>query len=888
MKNTVRVMVFFAIATHSVAQVTNLIPPSPNAAAMTKYGEVPVSLYTGTPTISIPLLEIKVGEVSVPIGVNYHASGLKVEEIASNVGAGWSLSAGGAITRTIRGLADEDESFGYFNQTTDLASMLDINTPMADKVTFFNKVQVGENDAEPDVYYLNLGGLSGKFLVDKTTKEGYNLHAGTVKIKWLVATDQWVVTDNNGVRYYLGKAYKGDQTLAVERSQYRSSTYANVNGQSSQNRDGIKFFNYPNAWMLKQILLPNGEQIDFSYSSYQTEYCTIANEMTSYSLGTPDSQCGILSANQKTSQKTTTFGKKISAIQFNNGSVQFEYSADARLDVTTTDNALKKIILKDASNNIIKSFRFEQSYFPLDSRAAFTVACAQPAESKLKLNQVQEYAGDGNCLPPYVFLYEAGNLPRHTAMTQDHWGFHNGQSNLTLIPEYATPILEGRIFNLQGAKRFSDFNAGKIGTLNKIKYPTGGETLFEYESHEVWSPDFTFEAQLASTNNESVSVASTDLQPGDIIAEKPLSISASFIYNGVTGQWVTINTYTGTSNCDWSIRGQGGCGVEFTLIGTGVSYSLSGFSNQDIFLPSGNYTLRLRVRDPEYAPDDLQCEIIKLTTTNSSNYTAHNKKVGGLRIKKIINKESGNVVSVTKYKYMLPGTQQSSGVLYQVPQYAYVGTGMVREIMSTLSSTFIYSDICSELVRFSSSQISLVHGQGSHVEYSYVEEIKTETEAAENGLKTAYTYSTSQDYPDVNARVFPFPPPTSYEWKRGDLLSQIEYRFENNTYTPMKETTFTYTVGDNRYSKSVLGLRLGCMGYSITSLGGAGCADARFGEFSVASGWTYLKSKSEKIFDQVSPTLYTLSKDFFTYNNPTYLKLSTHSWIDSKSNRPLS
>ena len=81
-----------------------ILPPSPNTASLGKYGEVPVGLYTGIPQISIPLTSIQDGSLSVPISLSYHAGGVRVEEIASWVGLGWSLNAGGVITRQVRGI----------------------------------------------------------------------------------------------------------------------------------------------------------------------------------------------------------------------------------------------------------------------------------------------------------------------------------------------------------------------------------------------------------------------------------------------------------------------------------------------------------------------------------------------------------------------------------------------------------------------------------------------------------------------------------------------------------------------------------------------------------------------------------------------------------------
>src|SRR6187399_2089539 len=84
-----------------------IVPPSPTAAALARYGQVPVSLSSGIPEITIPLFEIKDHELYLPVTLSYHASGIKVEEIASWVGLGWSLNAGGVVTRNVMGLPDE-------------------------------------------------------------------------------------------------------------------------------------------------------------------------------------------------------------------------------------------------------------------------------------------------------------------------------------------------------------------------------------------------------------------------------------------------------------------------------------------------------------------------------------------------------------------------------------------------------------------------------------------------------------------------------------------------------------------------------------------------------------------------------------------------------------
>ena len=72
-------------------ELNKIVQVSPDAAALGKYGEYPVGLYTGIPSINIPFYEINSGRIKIPIGISYNAGGIKVEEIASSVGLGWAL-----------------------------------------------------------------------------------------------------------------------------------------------------------------------------------------------------------------------------------------------------------------------------------------------------------------------------------------------------------------------------------------------------------------------------------------------------------------------------------------------------------------------------------------------------------------------------------------------------------------------------------------------------------------------------------------------------------------------------------------------------------------------------------------------------------------------------
>lgn len=90
----------------------NFYPSSPDAAALIKSIDVPVSKTTGVPNISVPIYEIALSDISIPISIDYNSSGIRIDEISGTVGLGWSLNAGGMISSTVSGTSDLDGN-GY-------------------------------------------------------------------------------------------------------------------------------------------------------------------------------------------------------------------------------------------------------------------------------------------------------------------------------------------------------------------------------------------------------------------------------------------------------------------------------------------------------------------------------------------------------------------------------------------------------------------------------------------------------------------------------------------------------------------------------------------------------------------------------------------------------
>lgn len=205
---------------------------SPSMASMSKYSDAPVSVQTGQPSIQISLLELpgNAGNFSYPLGLSYNSL-TKDNDRVSDVGAGWSFSAGGVIYKKVMGdLADES----YNNASA-------------------SNYKKNEFD---DIYYYNLPGYSGKFTIKRDTinntfsllkttaddmKISYerdNSITATLKIK------NFTLTNDQGYQYFFN-------TVNVHRYKFADEFFG---------------AEYNSAYMLTEIKNPSGlSLINFIY-----------------------------------------------------------------------------------------------------------------------------------------------------------------------------------------------------------------------------------------------------------------------------------------------------------------------------------------------------------------------------------------------------------------------------------------------------------------------------------------------------------------------------------------------------------------------------------------------------------------------------------------------
>src|SRR5690606_39188406 len=147
----------------SQTEISDIFHPSPNVKEMNKYLDQPVNTSSGIPSIQIPIYTINVGNIVVPISLDYHAGGIKVDQEASSVGLGWSLNAGGNVNREERDFIDDLQigDFGgfMFHKYGGIYNSLvqypiDGNSPERSELN--SQMHTGNIDKEADLFSYNI------------------------------------------------------------------------------------------------------------------------------------------------------------------------------------------------------------------------------------------------------------------------------------------------------------------------------------------------------------------------------------------------------------------------------------------------------------------------------------------------------------------------------------------------------------------------------------------------------------------------------------------------------------------------------------------------------------------------------------------------------------
>lgn len=505
---------------------TSYIPPSPNSSALAKYAEIPVNLHTGIPQIGSPLFswKSKRGNSGLNVGLSYHAGGIKVEDIAPNTGLGWSLNASGVVTRSVRGLPDDDArgfintpviedayntgsyDGGYYLNPVALADeYVNMDTSRykilahynSDAQTIFN-LQTGFWDTEQDMFYYNFTGGSGKFVLDKDgTVNKIDQNDLEIAVQYtLVGVHQtkkivsFTIQNDDGILYLFDLPEESNSQSSTTIKQYN---YSNGGGVSFSFPGGDTRSMSSTYHLTKVRDKNSADSIQFIYTDRDIKYINGYNESVEYHEGDDPAQTGVQTYSKRAQETSSiqfngTRTKQISSILLpDKKTVRFYY--DLKREDIQGDSALTRIEVTDGFGNS-KKYRLRYSYFdatniPANPNNAVGNWLYTPGSIstgvgilemkpeyfnlRLRLDKIDIVAdwNNSDSILVSAYVYNDTVLPPRNSKAIDYWGYYYGPDRFvnTTVPEIAPTIpmdlsKEGVIASSLDESRLNDYTFG--------------------------------------------------------------------------------------------------------------------------------------------------------------------------------------------------------------------------------------------------------------------------------------------------------------------------------------------------------------------------------------------------------------------------------------------
>ena len=501
------------------------VSPSVETYSMTKFGGLSPSLYTGAMTYSVPIFTYSDPDFTLPISLEYNFDGFRPSQHSGTIGYGWHLECGGAITREVRGLADDDvyygpadrPQYGYWwsvqagyssvSDTFDtdaywrtFCNSMSTATPtpeMSRKINPFSQIPIQINaqiqngtlvildnkcyDMVPDIYHFSFLGHHGDFmLMSDGSFRVFNsdLSSGEVDIEFLaptgirypgyINTPGFVITLGDGMKYTFGGSVAGIEY---------SSSY-NTASQSTSSLSGSA-----TAFRLVRIEAPNGRYINLNYS--YNKQASHRPELY-YSLAYSD---GFTQASQQYQAYNSVYFSVLESISVGTRQVvSFSYSAKTSDENASTwfDSAYAEApttpsgINKAASSLMLTGITVTNEDNDTVENAVFTQSFASSGTPKMFLDTVTTMHGG-----KHSFDYNVSGVyfPHNDTRSTDHWGWWNGQTAQDI--RNIVTFSGSRYNQISGNSKNPSFNKSYAGALTKITYPTGGTTSIEYEGNEA-------------------------------------------------------------------------------------------------------------------------------------------------------------------------------------------------------------------------------------------------------------------------------------------------------------------------------------------------------------------------------------------------------------------
>lgn len=788
------------------------VAPTPNAAALGKFGDIPVGLSTGIPSIGIPIYSYQNKEKSLElsVGLNYHAGGHRVEDMASNCGLGWSLDAGGMVTRTVNGLPDDylwgflstdtlpyfytqpDENFHYVSGVsstigTHIAITKDENLSAWLKI---KDIQERYKDGEPDLFSFNVGGLSGKFIIQKNlqvqlfTQSNVSITLDTSMISnYIVSINSFTILDKNtGVSYFFDITETTTPSSINLQTLYGSTPYSTIPS-------------YKSGWYVSKIKSADGlDSIKFSYSDVGMEYEAGFSESQTAELQGPRSS-GLLTPQERqwSFMQLSVNSKHIRSIYLpDNTEVDFTYGFP-RLDMSG-DSALIGVEIKNGSFR--KKFNLSYDYFESSSCQQAESNCSVYGSDndyykRLRLLKVQQSNGGTDTLPSYLFEYNSTPLPTRKSTAIDHWGYYKGGLSGCLMPEFNFPGFPDYFSVLGCANRDPVEAYAKAWNLEKLTYPTGGYTKFYYEINKAFGEHYKIDHRIdtglvsESDYNEYVSV--------------PFSNRTDTMVNFIIKLYADTSSH-GQPSVPW------GCDFHYTIRSTDSSYSTTITATIEQFLNGYSDTVSLPLNKEYELKFTSECVWLPSTYYSDVFYRYKivplDKPIGGLRVSKTEDYDGVNSIPVVSNYTYLNTDGYSSGEFQNLPNYHYYYSSLNEWARDEYGMPLPYSWPRYYIHRTSTPSQSLSYFRGSPVIYKRVKVDKTN-----NGSSSGYSIHEFTTFASTHVLTedYPFVQKQDLEWRQGLSTKDSVFSSTNQLFkTAENEYEYFEITPNNGYGRGML------------------------------------------------------------------------------------
>jgi YD repeat-containing protein len=774
-------------------EVPEVIHPTPEAMALEKFIDIPVNYHSGLAQINIPFFEARLRDISVPVSLSYHPGGIRVEEIASRSGLGWSLMAGGMISRTVRGMADDHPAFGFLYTSNTVQQFLAAPSHHVNYGSkgYYADMSIARHvDYEPDLFSYSFPGGSGQFVFDQNG-DVMTIPQNNLRIEMIEGStgiDGFKITDEGGFKYYFG-TFMGNHARDSTGFTFAYTDDSSSGGIPNTN-DIERFYN---GWHLMAVESPmHDERITFGYRVHHTK-----NVMRgSQKLVISGVDCPNAGGVQTSYSMSENFETTISHIQFGNGLIEFEYDTTEREDLEG-DHALRKVVYYSFGAPV-KSFELVHGYFVSQDEnttvSPFGFYNKKYLTHRLYLDRIKQWdAQEGESLD-YKFHYNSFNtLPNRFSYAQDLWGYYNGATaNTSLIPEhfsYLGMVGENEVIpKIDGADRRTRIDKVTALVLNAIEHPTGGKTMFEFESHGV--------RRMNSGRhyvNTYFAVDEYDLVYFHYQSGQPtVFMDTVTVDSTLVGRTLRFRHYTAGCQGDPG-GGIESCGFQVHIQGLDLNYSRSvGYVDESYFdLPEGTYKVTITVLGTTEG-GNVSSGWVRLTGFLNGSPYAHKDEyaVGGLRIRRIEHVENAASVHSDKLikEFAYHDDEYTSGVLAR--EFVFLQEGIKCGTSAEGTQTTRYAQS--------------MNGACAAPKYTAVQEYSIPKSGSGSMGKSTYRYDIKPDVQQYSSDWMGTPY-LSWDWASGNLLENTVWKSTGASFSKMQESVnqydYTFISIDSLYRK---------------------------------------------------------------------------------------